>query len=266
MNKTLDQILARAPKLYKILTLSITSFFFINLFSRLCWADSKILLPSLNLGIQASADPQKLNTSLQILFLITILSLAPSILVMVTSFTRIVIVLSFIRQAVGTRMAPPNQLLVGFALFLTFFVMSPIFIKINTQALQPYFAGKISQTEAFKAAVDPLRVFMFKQTRKKDLALFVKLAKVEHPKNENDIPTHVLIPSFIISELRTSFQMGFALFIPFLLIDLVIASLLMSMGMMMLPPIMISLPFKILLFILADGWNLIVHSLVMSFN
>lgn len=229
------------------------------------WA-ADFQIPNISIGIGGASSPAQTNSTIQLLVILTILSLAPSILVMVTSFTRIIIVLGFVRSAIGARQAPPNQVLVGLALFLTWFVMAPVFAKINETALQPYMAGQVSQAIAVDRGVVPLREFMFRQTRKKDIALFIKLAKLPPPRYQADVPTNVLIPAFIISELRVSFQMGFALFIPFLVIDLVISSLLMSMGMMMLPPAMISTPFKILLFIMADGWNLVVRSLVMSFH
>ncbi|HAR64512.1 MAG: flagellar biosynthetic protein FliP [Candidatus Margulisiibacteriota bacterium] len=235
------------------------------LFPVLTWA-APIPLPNINIGVSQANSPAEMNTSLQVLILLTVLSLAPSLLIMMTSFTRIVIVLSFVRNALGTQQAPPTQLIVGLALFLTFFVMAPTFTKINDNAVKPFTAGKISQEEAMTQGMAPLRDFMFRQTRQKDLALFVQLAKLPRPKNRADIPTHVLISSFIISEIKTAFQMGFAVFVPFLVLDIVIASLLMSMGMMMLPPVMISLPFKILLFILVDGWSLVARSLVMSFH
>jgi flagellar biosynthetic protein FliP len=184
---------------------------------------------------------------------------------MVTSFTRIVIVLSLLRRALGTMQMPPNQIMVGLALFLTFFVMTPVWQQINQGALQPYLAKKISHQQAFQNALSPLRDFMFKQTREKDLALFVDIAKLKRPKNVADIPTTVLIPSFIISEVKTAFQIGLLLYVPFLIIDMVVASVLLSMGMMMLPPIMVSLPFKLMLFVLADGWYLLVGSLVKGF-
>lgn len=203
---------------------------------------------------------------LQILFLLTILSLAPSILIMMTSFTRIIIVLSLTRSALGTQQLPPNPVLVGLALFLTFFVMMPVGRDINTNALQPYLDEKITFQEGLKKAEVSIREFLFKQTRRKDLALMVNLAKMPAPKAKEDVPTYVLIPAFIISELKTAFQMGFVIYIPFLIIDMVVASTLMSMGMLFLPPILISLPFKILLFVMTDGWHLIVGSLVTSFN
>ncbi len=210
--------------------------------------------------------PQDVAASLQILAMLTVLTLAPAILMLMTSFTRIVIVLSFVRQAIGTQMMPPNQVIVGLALFLTFFVMAPVIGDINQTALQPYSQGAISQTVALDRAQGPLRKFMFKQTRQKDLALFVSMAKMERPRRPDDIPTHVLVPAFIISEIKTAFQIGFVIYLPFLVIDMVVASILMSMGMMMLPPIMISLPFKLILFVLVDGWHLLSRALVASFQ
>jgi flagellar biosynthetic protein FliP len=221
--------------------------------------------PFISIGMDETKDPGKMAVVMQIFLLMTILSLAPAILIMLTSFTRIVIVLSLLRRALGTMQAPPNQVLIGLALFLTFFIMTPVWHNINQNALQPYLDDKIGQQQAFKNAAEPLRKFMFKQTREKDLALFVDIAKVERPKDVDDIPISVLIPSFIISEVKTAFQIGLLLYVPFLIIDMVVASVLLSMGMMMLPPIMISLPFKLMLFVLADGWNLLVGSLVRSF-
>ncbi len=223
-------------------------------------------LPSLNIQVGKSDSPQELAITVQIVLLITLLTLAPAILILVTSFTRIIIVLSLLRHALSTQQTPPNQVLIGLALFLTFFIMMPVFNEINRDAVQPYMNKEISQREAFDRAVVPLRGFMFKQTREKDIALFMRAAKLPSPANESAVPTRALVPAFIISELRTAFEMGFMLFIPFLIIDMVVASVLMSMGMLMLPPIMISLPFKILLFVLVDGWNLLVQSLIMSFQ
>lgn len=210
--------------------------------------------------------PDQLATSLQILLLLTVLSIAPTILIMMTSFARIVIVLSFVRNAMGTQQLPPNQLLVGLALFLTFFVMYPTFNQINTEAIQPFLNEQITQAEALNNVEEPMRNFMFRQTREKDLELFVGLSKMERPNTYRDVPTHVLIPAFVVSELKTAFQMGFAIFIPFIVIDMIVASTLMSVGMMMLPPMMISLPFKLLLFVLVDGWHLVVESLITSFR
>jgi flagellar biosynthetic protein FliP len=196
----------------------------------------------------------------------TVLSLAPAILIMLTSFTRIVIVLSLLRRALGTMQMPPNQVMIGLALFLTFFIMSPVFNEIHQQALKPYMAKEIGHEEALRQAIKPLRAFMLTQTREKDLALFVDVSKTERPKVAEDVPTTVLIPAFIISEVKTAFQIGLLLYVPFLVIDMVVASVLLSMGMMMLPPIMVSLPFKLMLFVLADGWYLLVGSLVRSFT
>jgi flagellar biosynthesis protein FliP len=205
------------------------------------------------------------TNAVQLLLMIGALSLVPAALFTLTGFTRILIVLSFIRTGLGTPTAPPNQVLVGIALFLTIFVMAPTFSQIKQDAFDPLQKGQITQTVALKRAEKPMREFMFDQTRTKDIALFAGLAKLERPKTREDIPTHVLIPAFVISELKTAFQIGFLIFLPFLIIDLVVASTLMSMGMMMLPPIFISLPFKILLFVLVDGWNLVTRSLVESF-
>jgi flagellar biosynthetic protein FliP len=205
-------------------------------------------------------------SALSMLLLITVLSLAPAILVLMTSFTRIVIVLGFVRTSLGTQQMPPNQVLIGLALFMTLFIMAPTFSTLNETALKPYLAGKISQTEALQKASIPMKDFMYKQTREKDLLLFMNYTKTEKPATYQDIPITVLVPAYAISELKTAFQMGFMIFIPFLVIDMVVASTLMAMGMMMLPPVMISLPFKILLFVLVDGWYLVVKSLLTSFN
>ena len=216
--------------------------------------------------IPASGSPEDVAVNLQILALLTVLSLAPAILLMMTAFTRILIVLSFTRQALGTPMMPPNQVVLGLAMFLTFFVMSPTLSDINRDALQPYLDQRITQTQALDRAQQPIRRFMFRQTRQKDIALFIHMAKVQRPKGPDDIPTIALIPAFIISELKTAFQIGFVIYLPFLVIDLVVSSLLMSMGMMMLPPVVISLPFKLVLFVLCDGWHLLSRALVASFR
>ncbi|NLJ96933.1 MAG: flagellar type III secretion system pore protein FliP [Clostridiales bacterium] len=211
-------------------------------------------------------DEGSLASTLQILLVLTVITLAPSILIMVTSFTRIIIVLHFLRSALGTQQTPPNQVLIGLALFLTFFIMSPVITKINTEAVQPLSRGEISQEEAFDQGLAPIRTFMLEQTTNvKDLRLFMDIADIDTVDTVEDIPITVIIPAFIISELRKAFIMGFLIYIPFIIIDMVVASTLMSMGMMMLPPTMISLPFKILLFIVADGWNLIVGALVNTF-
>ena len=223
-------------------------------------------LPKISLQVEDAKEGGDAAVSLQIIFLLTILSLAPSILIMMTSFTRIVVVLSFLRTAIGTQQMPPNQLIIGLSLFLTFFVMAPVWDRVNDDAIQPLVEDQIPYTEALDKGMEPIREFMLKQTRQKDMALFVRMAQIKQPRNHKEIPNSVLIPSFIISELRTAFQIGFILFIPFLVIDLVVSSILLSMGMMMLPPIMVSMPFKILLFVLVDGWNLLIQSLVKSFN
>jgi flagellar biosynthesis protein FliP len=204
--------------------------------------------------------------AVQLLLLIGAITLVPALLFTVTGFTRILVVLGFIRSGLGTPTAPPNQVLVGIALFLTLFVMAPTFKAVKETAIDPLQSGRITQEQAFDRGQLPIREFMFKQTRDRDLALFVKLAKMDRPETRADVPTHVLIPAFIISELKTAFQIGFLIFLPFLVIDLVVASTLMSMGMIMLPPVFIALPFKILLFVLVDGWNLVTQSLVQSFG
>jgi flagellar biosynthetic protein FliP len=230
-------------------------------------AQDKVLpFPKIAVEVGKSTKPEDVSVTLQILFLMTILSLAPAILILTTAFTRIIIVLHFLRQAIGTPQMPPAQVMVGLAMFLTFFIMAPVWSKVNDEALQPYLNEKMALQEAYDKGVVPLREFMFKHTREEDLALFVKLADHGKPKTRADVPTQALIPAFAISELRTGFQIGFVLFIPFIIVDMVIASVLMSMGMMMLPPMMISLPFKLLLFILVDGWHLIVGSVINSFH
>jgi flagellar biosynthetic protein FliP len=206
------------------------------------------------------------SNAIQILLLVGGITLVPALLFCVTGFTRIIIVLGFIRSGLGTPTAPPNQVLIGIAFFLTLFVMQPTFAQVKDNAWDPLQAGKITQVQALERAEGPMREFMFKQTRESDLSLFVGLAKIDQPRTRKDIPTHVLIPSFILSELKTAFQIGFLIFLPFLVIDIVVSSTLMSMGMVMLPPVFISLPFKILLFVLVDGWNLVTESIVRSFG
>lgn len=227
---------------------------------------SEILIPRIKIEIGGEASPQEVGLALQIIFLLTILSLAPAFVVMMTSFTRIIVILSLLRSALSMRQLPPNQILIGLALFLTFFVMTPTWIEIKDRALQPYIKGEITQEEAWKEGIEPVREFMLRQTRKKDLSLFIGFSKVESPESVEEVPLHVLIPAFITSELKTAFQIGFVLYIPFLIIDIVVASIIMSMGMFMLPPMMISLPFKILLFVLVDGWDLVIQSIITSFR
>jgi flagellar biosynthetic protein FliP len=223
-------------------------------------------LPTISMSVTQANKPTEVANVVKILVVMTVLSLAPAILILMTSFTRIVIVLSFIRQAIGTQNTPTNQLVIGLSLFLTFFVMAPTFQEINSKAIEPYMAGKLAQDVALLRAEAPIREFMFKQTREKDLETMMTLAKLPKPRNRSEVPTYVLIPSFVVSELKTAFQMGFMLYLPFLVLDMVVSSVLMAMGMMMLPPVVISLPFKLLLFVLVDGWQLIVGSLVKSFG
>lgn len=223
-------------------------------------------MPTLSLSMAAGEpEPSKISIYLEILFLLTILSVAPAIVLTATSFTRIIVVFSFLRQAMGTRKMPPNQILVALAIFMTVAIMMPVGKQINQTALQPYLHEKIEYKEAISKAQMPIRNFMFKHTRKKDLAVFFSITDMERPKNKTDVPTSLLLPAYLISELKTGFQIGFMIYVPFLILDMVVASILLSMGMMMLPPVMISLPFKILLFVLVDGWNLIIRSLVNSF-
>lgn len=228
-------------------------------------SSSFVPLPQLPLvaGGTGGAEP---TMAVQIVILLTLLSLAPALVIMLTSFSRIIIVLSFLRTAMGTQQMPPNQVLIGLTLFLTLFIMAPVGEQINREALQPYLSRQLSQETALERAMQPLRAFMFKQTRERDLALMVHLARLERPKDRAAVPTRVLVPAYAISELRTAFQIGFVLFIPFLVIDMVVSSVLISMGMLFLPPPVISFPFKLLLFVLADGWHLVVRSLVMGFQ
>ena len=222
--------------------------------------------PAVTLQVGGVNSPQGMVGAVQILLLLTVLTLAPAILVMMTAFTRIVIVLSVARNAIGMPQVPPNQVIIGLALFLTFFVMAPVWNAIDQEALQPYLAGQLDQKTALQRAAAPLREFMLRQTREEDLALFVDLAGMKRPQTPDDVPTYVLIPGFVISELRTAFQMAFVLYLPFLVIDMVVSTTMLSMGMLMLPPTLISLPFKILLFVMVDGWNLLTRSLVLSFR
>jgi flagellar biosynthetic protein FliP len=221
--------------------------------------------PSVTIDL-GQTGPKQTAVVLQILALLTVLSLAPAFFIMVTSFTRVVIVLSFLRQAIGTQQVPPNQILISLALFITVFVMAPVGEAVYSQALQPLLAEQISYEEAWTKGIQPIRSFMLKQVRDKDLELFIELSKLPKPETVDQVPIHVVIPAYILSELRVAFQIGFLIYIPFLIVDMVVASILMSMGMMLLPPAVISLPFKLILFVLADGWNLVVGSLVKSFQ
>lgn len=223
-------------------------------------------LPKVDVQVGSSNNGQDVSVTLQILLLMTILALAPSIMIMTTAYLRIIIVFHFLKSALGTQQMPPGQLLAGVALFITFFVMAPTWNKVNEDALKPLMEDKITTEEAYNKGIEPIREFMFKHVRDEDLGLFISLANMTRPNNRTDLPTYIVIPAFVLSELRTGFIIGFFLFIPFLMVDMIIASILMSMGMMMLPPMLVSLPFKILLFILVDGWNLIVGSVVRSFG
>ena len=223
-------------------------------------------LPTLSLGIKEANTPAEVSTALQVLLVLTILTVAPAILLMTTAFTRIVIVLGFVRQAMGTQNTPPNQVILGLALFLTLFIMAPTFNTINNEALQPYMQQKITQQQALERSVGVMRDFMFSQVQEGELQLFIDITKEEQPEDKKAVSSTILIPAFMLSELKRAFQMGFMIYVPFLVIDMLVASVLMAMGMMMLPPIVISLPFKLLLFVLVDGWQLVVGSLMKSFG
>ncbi len=230
-------------------------------------ADAQTMaFPGMSVTIGGGDETGNVSAAVQLLFVLTVLSLAPAILLMLTSFTRIVVVLSLVRQAIGTQQMPPNQIIIGLSLFLTIFVMMPTWQKVHTDALTPYYEDRISGEQALEKAVGPIRGFMLKQTRERDISLFVKISKADRPEKPDDVGMSALIPAFAISELKTAFQMGFMIYLPFLIIDMVVSSILLSMGMMMLPPVMISLPFKLMLFVLVDGWYLIVESLVKSFS
>ncbi|MFH0734151.1 MAG: flagellar type III secretion system pore protein FliP [bacterium] len=225
-----------------------------------------IPIPKISIDVGTSDSPKDLSVTLQLVLMLTILTLAPSILVMTTAYLRIIIVFHFVRNALGTMQMPPSQLLAGIAMFVTFFIMAPTWGEVNDTAIKPYMDEKISIDSAYTNAIGPIRKFMYKNTKQQDIQLFINLSNMTKPATREDIPTYILIPSFVLSELRTGFIMGFFVYIPFLMVDMIVSSILMSMGMMMLPPMLISLPFKILLFILIDGWNLIIGSLVRSFN
>lgn len=222
-------------------------------------------IPKVTLSVDGAKTPKEYVDNIKLLILLTSLTFIPAIVLMMTSFTRIIIVLGFTRSALSTQQTPPNQILIGLALCMTFFIMTPVYNKVNTAAIQPYISGKMTQEQAIEAGSKPIKDFMLNQTREKDIALFYSASNSEKPQNRYDVPFTILVPSFVISELRTAFQMGFMIYIPFIVIDMVVASILMSMGMFMLPPVTISLPFKILLFVLADGWHLVVKSLIQSF-
>jgi len=266
MKKINEKLYVKKNRRLALACFIVVCFFLLGLTST--FAQTNVSVPNIQLNIDGASNPEETANSLQLLSLLTILSLAPAILIMVTSFTRIIIVLSFLRSSLATQQTPPTQVLIGLALFLTFFIMNPIASEINQNALQPYLSEEITQSQAIEEALEPLRQFMFRQTREKDLALFLEASGevVSNNTELDDISTTTLIPAFIISELKTAFQMGFILFIPFIVLDMVVASALMSMGMMMLPPAMISLPFKLLLFVMVDGWNVLIRSLLLSFK
>lgn len=228
-------------------------------------AQAAAAFPTVSIGMTNANTPQEFTQGVQILVMLTILALAPSILIMTTAFIRIIIVLALTRQAIGTSSLPPNQVLAGLALILTFFVMAPTFNKINNDAVQPYLKNQITQQVALEKTIQPMREFMIKHTNEKEIALFMNMAKIEKPKNWKDVPTYIILPSFVLSELKVAFTIGFVIFLPFLVIDIIVASILVSMGMVFLPPTVVAMPFKIILFVLIDGWYLITKSLLESF-
>jgi len=230
------------------------------------WAQAVAPIPKITFGIDKATTPEDVAVTLQIVALMTVLSLAPSIIIMMTAFTRIVVVLNFVKKALGTNEAPPNQMVMGLSLFLTFFVMAPTFNRVNDEAIQPYMKKEIDYKQGIDRAIKPMREFMLRQTGEKELALFVRATKQPNPRTVDDLGMTIVIPAFILSELKTAFIIGFLIYIPFLVIDMAVASILMSMGMMMLPPVMISMPFKLILFVMVDGWNLIVQQLLLSFH
>jgi flagellar biosynthetic protein FliP len=251
-----------------IMVISFLIFVFIILagFEAHAAAPTDFPIPNVNVSVDNASTPQQYVGTIKLLIVLTVLTLLPSFIMMMTSFVRIIVVFGFLRSAMGTQQSPPNQVLVGLALFMTIFIMLPVYGKINSTAIQPYLNNRITQEQAIETGAKPLREFMLKQTRKKDLKLFVDNAKLNYKVTKDNAPLYVVIPAYIISELKTAFQIGFLLYIPFMIIDLVVSSVLMSMGMFMLPPVMISLPFKLLLFVMVDGWYLLVKSLIISFS
>ncbi len=239
---------------------------FIALMGNVCFAeDVNLPVPRIGISVDGPETPSDYVDSIKILVMLTVLTLVPSFLVLMTSFTRIIVVLSFLRSAMATQQTPPNQILIGLALFLTFFLMAPVYSVVIDDAVSPYLENEISQDEAVEIGSKPIKEFMLRQTREKDLELFLDMSGEEYPETRQDTSFTTLVPAFVISELKTAFQMGFMLFIPFIVIDLIVASILMSMGMFMLPPVMISLPFKLLLFVMVDGWYLVIKSIMESF-
>ncbi len=253
-------------RIFFVLFLGIAGIFFMQSHAYCAPSLPELPLPSLQMGLMQAEGPRDVVLSLQILALLTILTMAPAILLMLTSFTRIVVVLGFVRNALALQQTPPNQVVVALALFLTFFVMTPVWSDIYDNALAPYLGEQITAAEAWENTVEPVRAFMLRHTRDKELSLMVTMSGMERPQNASEVPTRVLIPAFVLSELKTAFQMGIVIYVPFIVVDMIVASILMAMGMIMLPPMMISLPFKVLLFVMADGWNLVISSLVGSFS
>jgi len=237
-----------------------------GVFAAMNCAEAAPIIPSVNVEVGTAENPEQVASTLQVIAVLTLATIAPAILLMTTSFVRIVVIIGFLRNALATQNVPPNQVIVSLAMFLTFYIMAPYWSQANDNGLQPYLAGQISQEEAITNVLEPMREFMFRQTRESDLALFVNLSEAERPNSQEDVSTFTLIPAFIISELKTAFQIGFMLYVPFIVIDMIVATTLMSMGMMMLPPVMISLPFKILLFVMIDGWHLLIQSIIVSFR
>lgn len=252
----------------KFVLVTIVLFVQLSLFTGSSYAQqgATVPLPKIGIDVGTADSPKDVSVTLQMLILLTVLSLAPSIMIMTTSYLRLIVVFHFLKTALGTQQMPPGQMLAGLALFITFFIMAPTWGKVNNEAVKPFMDGKMTMEAAYDKGIQPIRQFMFRQVRDEDLELFIGLAQLDRPKNRNDLPTYVLVPAFAISELRAGFIIGFFLFIPFLMVDMIVSSVLMSMGMMMLPPMLVSLPFKILLFILVDGWNLIIGSVVRSFG
>ncbi|HEX2962596.1 MAG: flagellar type III secretion system pore protein FliP [Ignavibacteria bacterium] len=251
----------------KVFTAVVLLFITLSLFSDVSFAQAKTIpLPKIGIDVGTADSPKDVSVTMQMLILLTVLSLAPSIMIMTTSYLRLIIVFHFLKTALGTQQMPPSQMLAGVALFITFFIMAPTWTKVNNDAIKPYMDGKMTMEAAYDKGIEPIREFMFRNVRDADLELFLGLSHLERPRTRQDLPTYVLVPAFAISELRAGFIIGFFLFIPFLMVDMIVSSVLMSMGMMMLPPMLVSLPFKILLFILVDGWNLIIGSVVRSFG
>ncbi len=236
-----------------------------SLFNTIEAQQTTIPIPKIGIDIGTADSPEDVSVTLQVLLLMTVLSLAPSLMIMTTAYLRIIIVFHFLKNALGTQQMPPSQLLAGVALFITFFIMTPTWSEVNEKALQPLFNGEMGVEEAYDEGIGPIREFMFAHVRDEDLELFVGMTQMEQPENRIDLPTYILVPAYVLSELRTGFIIGFFLFVPFIMVDMIISSILLSMGMMMIPPMMISLPFKILLFVLVDGWNLVIGSMVRSF-